>query len=95
MFIKSDQFYEKDFQNRDFKKNWAKFWEFYSSGCTHINNIFAAMSCASVFAFVDKEGIISETAKYVDEMASIDIRNQKAVLDLVHDSHVTTEEGTY
>jgi hypothetical protein len=53
------------------------------------------MSCASVFAFVDKEGIISETAKYVDEMACIDIRNQKVVLDLVHDSHVTNEEETY
>ena len=74
--MKSDQFYEeKDFENRGIYKNWAKFWEFYSSGCTHINNIFAAMSCASVFAFVDKEGIISETAKYVDEMACIDIRN--------------------
>jgi hypothetical protein len=29
------------------------------------------MASVSVFAFVDKEGIISETGKYVDEIAMI------------------------
>jgi hypothetical protein len=53
------------------------------------------MSCVSVFAFIDKEGIISETAKYVDEIAVIDKNNQKVVLDLAHDSHVSNEEETY
>ena len=30
-----------------------------------------------VFAFIDKEGIISETAKYVDELAVINKDNNK------------------
>jgi hypothetical protein len=42
-----------------------------------------------VFAFVDKEGIISESTKYVDEMAVIDQLKQKRVFDLSHDSHAT------
>jgi hypothetical protein len=54
-----------------------------------------AMSCVSIFAFIDKEGIISETAKYVDELAIIDKENNKVVLDMVHDSHVINEDETY
>ena len=53
------------------------------------------MSCVSIFAFIDKEGIISETAKYVDELAVIDKENNKVVLDMVHDSHVINEDETY
>ena len=53
------------------------------------------MSCVSVFAFVDKEGIISETGKYVDEVAVIDKQGGKVVLDLMHDSHVRREEEIY
>jgi len=53
------------------------------------------MSCVSIFAFIDKEGIISETAKYVDELALIDKENKKVVLDLTHDSHVINEDETY
>jgi len=49
----------------------------------------------SIFAFVDKEGIITEMAKYVDEMAVIDKREQKLVLDLTHNNHVGTEEEVY
>ena len=49
----------------------------------------------SIFAFIDKEGIISETAKYVDELAIIDKDNNKVVLDLIHDSHVNNEDETY
>jgi hypothetical protein len=75
--LKTDKFYEiYDFQDRGLRKNWGKFWEFYRSGCTHINNIFAPLSCVSIFAFVDKEGIITEMAKYVDEMAVIDKQGQ-------------------
>lgn len=48
-----------------------------------------------VFAFVDKEGIISEMSKYVDEMAVIDKKEQKVVLDLVHDTHAAFEEEIY
>ena len=47
-FVKTDIFYENyDFQNRGLRKNWAKFCEFYRSGCNHLNNIFALMSCVS------------------------------------------------
>lgn len=53
------------------------------------------MSCVSIFAFVDKEGIISEMSKYVDEMAVIDRKKQKIVLDLIHDTHVHHEEDVY
>lgn len=60
-----------------------------------MNNVFASMSSVSVFAFVDKEGIISETGKYVDEVAFIDKLGNKMVLDLMHDSHVRTEEEIY
>jgi hypothetical protein len=48
-----------------------------------------------VFGFVDKEGIISETGKYADEIAVIDKQGNKIVLDLMHDSHVTKEEEIY
>lgn len=34
-------------------------------------------------------------AKYVDEMAVIDKREQKLVLDLSHNNHVSTEEEVY
>ena len=44
---------------------------------------------------MDKEGIISESAKYVDEMAAINKDEQKLVLDLAHDSHVRKEEEIY
>ena len=53
------------------------------------------MSCVSILAFIDKEGIISETAKYVDELAIIDKDNNKVVLDLVHASHVINEDEIY
>lgn len=60
-----------------------------------MNNIFAALSCVSVFAFVDKEGIISEMAKYVDEMAALDREEKPLVLDLAHDTYVPHEEEIY
>jgi hypothetical protein len=95
-FLKTDEFYEiYDFQNRDIRKNWSKFWEFYRSGCTHINNVFASLSYVSVFAFVDKEGIISEMSKFVDEVAVIDKKEQKVVLDMIHDTHAAREEEIY
>lgn len=83
--MKTENFYENyDFQNRGFKRNCRKFMEFVKSGSNHLNNIFASMASVSgnifiskiikfiVFAFVDKEGIVSETGKYVDEIGIID-----------------------
>lgn len=48
-----------------------------------------------VFAFVDKEGIITEMQKYVDEVAIIDKKEQKVVMNMVHNNHVGTEEEVY
>jgi hypothetical protein len=44
---------------------------------------------------MDKEGIISESTKYVDEIGVINRHEQKVVFDLIHDSHVTREEEIY
>lgn len=44
------------------------------------------MASVSVFAFVDKEGIVSEKDKYVDELAMINAKEQKVIHDLVHDA---------
>jgi hypothetical protein len=49
----------------------------------------------SIFAFVDKEGIITEMQKYVDEVTVIDSKEQKLVLDLTHNNHMNTEEEVY
>lgn len=57
--------------------------------------MFAALSSVSILAFVDKEGIISETSKYVDEIGVINSNEQKIVFDLIHDSHVKNEEDVY
>lgn len=38
------------------------------SGCGVNNNIVAQMSSVSVFAFIDKQGIMTENQKYVDEI---------------------------
>lgn len=104
-FVKTDSFYENyDFQNRGIRKNWKKFLEYVISGSNHLNNKFAALSSVSskaslmrvlVFAFVDKEGIISETGKYVDEIGLIDNKEEKTVFDLIHDSNVKKEEEIY
>ncbi|CDW88835.1 transmembrane protein [Stylonychia lemnae] len=94
--INADDFYKSyDFQNRGIRKNWKVFWGYVRSGSNHLNNYFAALSCVSILAFVDKEGIVSETSKYVDEIGVIDKNQQKVVFDLIHDSHVKNEEEIY
>ena len=53
------------------------------------------MASVSVFAFADKEGIVSEMDKYVDELAMINSKEEKVILDLIHDVHVKKEEEIY
>jgi len=47
------------------------------------------MSSVSIFAFIDKQGICTETQKYVDELAVLDAQECRVILDLEHDSGVT------
>ena len=44
----------------------------------------AQMSSVTVFAFIDKEGIVTESQKFVDEMAIIDEKEEKVIIDLTH-----------
>lgn len=90
--INTKSFYENfDFNNRGIKKNWHHFWHFVRSGSNHINNIFAQLSSVSVFAFVDKEGIITETGNFVDELCVINQQEKKEVFDLNHDYNAARE----
>jgi hypothetical protein len=43
------------------------------------------MSSVSVFAFIDKEGIVTENQKFVDELAVVNEDEEKVILDLRHD----------
>lgn len=44
------------------------------------------MSSVSIFAFIDKEGIVTESQKYVDEIVILDKRGDKQLIDLNHNS---------
>ena len=61
--VKPDSFYEKtDFKNRDLSLgNLKKFWHNFLSGIYPGNNIVAQMASVSIFAFIDKEGIVTES----------------------------------
>ena len=61
--VKPDSFYEKtDFKNRDLSLgNLKKFWQNFLSGIYPGNNIVAQMASVSIFAFIDKEGIVTES----------------------------------
>lgn len=50
------------------------------------------MSSVSVFAFIDKEGIVTENQKYVDELAVFDEREERCILDFKHNSDATVRE---
>ena len=54
------------------------------SGCGVNNNIVAQMSSVSVFAFIDKQGIMTENQKYVDEIVVFNEKEEAQVLDLLH-----------
>ena len=42
------------------------------------------MSSVTVFAFIDKEGIVTESQKFVDELAIINEKEEKVIIDLTH-----------
>ena len=45
----------------------------------------------SIFAFIDKEGIVTENQKYIDEVAVLDQNNDQVIIDLSHVASATTE----
>ena len=83
---------EYEFANRGFKANWSKFWSFMKSGSDQNTNIVAQMSSVSVFAFIDKQGICTENQKYVDELAVLDVNQNRVIIDLTHDENIPEEE---
>ena len=62
------------------------------SGCDNDNNIVAQMSSVKVFAFIDKQGITTENAKYVDELAVLNENEQREILDLNHNPNAIDRE---
>ena len=51
------------------------------------------MSSVSVFAFIDKQGICTETQKYVDELAFLDGKEDRVILDLEHKEEIPEKEA--
>ena len=72
-------FYEQfDFNNRKVStSNFSRFWQNLRAGVNPNDNIVAQMSSVSIFAFIDKEGIVTESHKYVDEIVMIDKKGEK------------------
>ena len=50
------------------------------------------MSSVSVFAFIDKQGICTENQKFVDELAILDTKENRIILDLAHDAGIPDKE---
>ena len=59
------------------------------------DNIVAQVSSVSIFAFVDKEGIITQNQKYIDEVAIVNKDNQNVIIDLLHEDQTTDERQVY
>ena len=55
----------------------------------------AQISSVSVFAFIDKQGVVTENQKYVDEIAIIDQNEEKVIIDLEHDQIASSENRVY
>ena len=91
-FKKQTKITAYEFKNRDIKANRVNFWKMMLSGCDNDNNIVAQMSSVSVFAFIDKQGITTENAKYVDELAVLNENEQREILDLNHNPNAIDRE---
>ena len=51
------------------------------------------MSSVSVFAFIDKQGIMTENQKYVDEIVVFNEKEEKEVLDLMHKDNDSPQQN--
>ena len=76
-------------------ENFSKFWKHLRAGINPNENIVAQMASVSIFAFIDKEGIVTESQKYVDEIAVIDKKGEKQVIDLLHHPLIKREDKIY
>lgn len=77
--------------NKSLFKIIPEFWRFMRRGCNQSNNIVAQVSSVSIFAFIDKEGIVTENQKYIDEVTVIDSNNDQVIIDLAHVASSTNE----
>ena len=85
-----------DFKNRNLDwHNLSKFWYYFLSGINPGDNIVAQMSSVSIFAFIDQEGIVTDSHKYIDEIVLMNKKGEKQVLDLIHNTLSKKEEKIY
>lgn len=49
----------------------------------------------SIFAFVDKVGIVTENQKYIDEVAVLNQDGERVIIDFSHVVQATTETQVY
>jgi organic radical activating enzyme len=75
--------------------NFTKFQKNFLSGIDPGNNIVAQMASVSIFAFIDKEGIATESQKYIDEIVLINKKGEKQVLDMQHNALIKREDKIY
>lgn len=53
------------------------------------------MASLTIFAFIDKEGIVTENQKYIDEIALLDKKGEKQVIDMEHNQFTMKEDKIY
>lgn len=96
-FIKIDTFYEEfNFGFKGLKNKWSLFKKLLFEGVSRKEyNYVALLSSASVLAFIDCEGIVSENERYVNEIAMMDEKGKKVIIDLLHDPYVENEKDLY
>mmetsp|Transcript_5318 Transcript_5318/g.8205 ORF Transcript_5318/g.8205 Transcript_5318/m.8205 type:complete len:133 (+) Transcript_5318:2222-2620(+) len=97
MKVRPNSFYENfDFQNRGFiASNLRKAWHNLRAGVNPSDNIVAQMASVSIFAFIDKEGIVTESQKFIDEVVLINKRGEKQVIDMLHSTLTKREDKIY
>ena len=86
-------FYSFDYVN--LKENWGTFKKMLLEGVSKRENYVGILSSATIFAFTDLEGIISENERYANELAVFDQQGKKVIIDLLHDPYVEFEEDIY
>ena len=72
-----------------------EFVRYMRGGCNQSNNTVASVSSVSIFAFVDKEGIVTENQKYIDEVCVLNQQDEKVIIDFSHVSQIEDESSVY
>ncbi|CAI2367574.1 unnamed protein product [Moneuplotes crassus] len=95
-FTKVDTYYEEfNFSYWAIKDNWRRFKKMLLQGVAKKEDYVGILSYATILAFTDLEGIISENERYANELAVFDQYGKKVVIDLLHDPYVEFEQDIY